>query len=129
MFTCVYMALTIYVIKLSAEKNYPGIFIKAAQETNPVMAQDVDTLSVSIIGLFVLVLSMGKFGAHIPKIANSFGAQTVNSSWVKVFNGFKQLSIAAGKAALAIALASPGLAKSAAKEAADVAKSTAGAAK
>jgi len=126
MFTCVYLALTIYVIKLSVERHYPGLFVRAAVETNPVMSQDVQTMSVSVIGIFVLTLSMAKFGAHIPKIANSFGAQTVNSSWVKVFNGLKQLSIAAGKAALAIALASPGLAKGAVKDVADVAKSAAG---
>lgn len=122
-FICVYLALSIYVIMMFVNKHYPGILESATQATDPALVDNAQTLSTSIIGFFVLILAMNKLGAHVPKIANSFGAETVASSWIKAFNGVKKLAIAAAKTAVAVAIASPAVAESARKDVQDVAKS------
>ena len=90
LFTCIYLAIAIYVILASAEKNYPGILGDALQSTDPYLSASVQSMSSSLIGFFVVVLSMGRFARHVPKIANALGGETVNASWYAAFNSFKK---------------------------------------
>ena len=129
MFTCFYIALTTYVVALYAEKNYQGILGTTLQERDPALIEEVQGMSTTLIGFFVLILCMNKLGGYIPKLANQFGAESVESSYIKAFQGLKKLSIAAGKMALAVAVASPTVAKEAWNETKSVAKSTFGAAR
>ena len=122
-FACFYIALTVYVTTVYAEKNYPGIMGETLQANDPALIEDVQSLSTNLIGFFILILCMNRLGGLISKIANQFGAESVDSSFIRAFQGMKKLSIAAGKTALAVALASPTLAKQAANEAKEVAKS------
>ena len=128
-FICVYLSLSLYIILVFVDRYYPGILGSATQSTDPGLTDSVETLSTSALGFFVLILSINKLARHVPKIANAFGAPTVSSSWARAFQQFKKLGIAAGKAALAVALRSPGLAKEALKDAKDVAQSAVNAAK
>jgi len=123
MFSCFYVALTVFVITVYAEKNYPGIFGNAVQSKDPNLLVEVQGLSTTIVGFFVLILCMNRLGGVISKLANQFGGEAPDASFIKAFQGAKKLTIAAGKAALAVAVASPTLAKEAASEAKEVAKS------
>ena len=124
-FACFYIALTLYLVITFAEKQYPGILSNVVQQTDPDLIENIQTMSTSTIAFFVLLLSMNRLSGYIVKLANQFGGDAANSSWIKMFGGLKKLSIAAGKAALAVALASPAIAASAANEVKDVAKSAA----
>ena len=122
-FACFYIALTLYLIITFAENQYPGILSNVAQQTDPELIDNVQTMSTSVLGFFVLLLTMNRLSGQIVKLANQFGGDAPSSSWIRMFNGLKKLSIAAGKATLAVALASPSLAKDAANEVKDVAVS------
>lgn len=124
-FACFYIAITMYLVITFAEKTYPGILSNIAQQTDPDLIDNVQTMSTSTLAFFVLLLAMNRLSAHIVKLANQFGGEAANSSWIRMFGGLKKLSITAGKAALAVALASPSLAKDAASEVKDVASSMA----
>ena len=124
-FICVYISLALYILLKFVKLNYPqgSILGSATQSTDPGLTDSVETLSASALGFLVLILSINKLARHVPKIANAFGAQTVSSSWARAFHQFKKLAITAGKAALAVALRSPSLAKEAVKEVKEVAQS------
>ena len=125
MFSCFYVALTVFVVNVYAEKNYPGIFGTTAQSKDPNLLIEIQGLSTTIIGFIVVVLCMNRLGGFIPKLSNQFGGEAPDSSFIKAFQGVKKLSIAAGKAALAVAVASPTIAKEAVNDAKEVAKSAA----
>ena len=127
MFSCFYIALTTYVVIQYAEKHYPGILGATLQAKDPKLVDAVQTMSTSLVGFFILVLCMNRLGGVVPKLANEFGGESVNSSFLAAFNGIKKLSIAAGTAAVALVTASPTVAKQALSEAKDVAKSVASA--
>ena len=124
-FSCFYVALTVFVITVYADKNYPGIFGTTTQSKDPDLLVEVQGLSTTMIGFFVIVLCMNRLGGVISKLANQFGGEAPASSFTKAFMGAKKLSIAAGKAALAVAVASPTVAKEALNDAKEVAKSVA----
>ena len=121
-FISFYIALTIYVIMIFAEKTYPGILGNTIQQTDPDLIEDVKTLSTGLIGFFVLILCMNKLGGHVFKFANQLGGESVEGSFVRAFQAFKKLSIAAGKMAIAIAVGSPTVALSAVRDTKNVAK-------
>ena len=125
MFSCFYVALTVFVVNVYAEKNYPGIFGSATQSKDPNLLVEVQGLSTTIIGFVVVILCMNRLGGFISKFSNQFGGEAPDSSFIKAFQGAKKLSIAAGKAALAVAVASPTVAKEAWSDVKEVTKSAA----
>ena len=122
MFISFYISLTVYVIMVYAEKNYPGILGNTVQANDPSLIEQVQGMSTSLIGFFVLILSMNKLSSHIFKFANQLGGESVDSSFIKAFQGFKKLAIAATKMAIAIAVGSPTVALEAVRETKNVAK-------
>ena len=125
MFSCFYVALTVFVVTVYAEKNYPGIFGTTTQSKDPNLLVEVQGLSTTIVGFFVLILCMNRLSGFISKLANQFGGEAPESSFIKAFQGVKKLSLAATKTAIAVAVASPTLAKQAWDETKEVAKSVA----
>lgn len=124
-FASFYVTLTLYLVITFAEQQYPGILSNAVQQNDPDLYYDVLSIKSSVLGFFVLLLAMNRLSKHISRIANQFGGETASSSWFRMFGGLKQLSIAVSKAVLAVALASPSLAKDAANEVKDITKSIA----
>ena len=121
-FISFYISLTVYVIMIFAEKTYPGILGNTLQQNDPDLIDQVKTFSTGMIGFFVLILCMNKLGGHIFKFANQMGGESVEGSFIRAFQGFKKLSIAAFKLVLAVAFASPTIALEAARDTKNVAK-------
>lgn len=115
LFTSLYMALAMYVILTGMNEIYPGILGAARQQTDPNLAKSIENMSNSAVAIFVLIMCMNKLSRYIPELANQFGGETVRSTFVKVLNGVKQLAIAVAKLAIAAAVGSPTMAKSALK--------------
>lgn len=124
-FSCIYIALVVSVLTRFTNQYYPGIMGSGTQSTDPSFVLEAQSLSTGVLAFFVLVLGLNKLSKYIPNLANMFGGETSQSSWIKVYNGMKQLAIAAAKVALAMAVASPSVAKSAVDDVKDVAKSAA----
>ncbi|MBR6412939.1 MAG: hypothetical protein IKS41_07275 [Alphaproteobacteria bacterium] len=121
-FIAFYIALTVYVVVVFAEKTYPGILGNATQQNDPDLVDLVKTFSPGLIGFFVLILCMNKLGAYIFKFANQLGGESVEGSFIRAFQGFKKLAIAAGKMAIAVAVSSPTVAMEAVRDTKNVAK-------
>ncbi len=124
-FSCVYISLVVSVLTRFTDQYYPGIMGSGTQANDPSFALEAQSLSTGILAFFVLLLGLNKLSKYIPNLANAFGGETVQSSWIKVYNGMKQLAIAAAKVTFAAAVASPSVAKSAVDDVKDVAKSAA----
>lgn len=124
-FSSFYIALTLYLILIFADKQYPGILSATKPQYSSEMVEDTITMSTSTLALFVLMISMNRLSPQIIKLANQFGGDAPQSSWAKMVGGLKRMAIAAAKLVLAVALASPSLAKDAANEAKNVAGSVA----
>lgn len=124
-FASFYIVLTLYLILIFADKQYPGILSGATQTYSPDMVEDSLTFSTSTLALFVLLISLNRLSPQIIKLANQFGGDAAQSSWVKAVGGLKRLAIVAAKVVLAVVLASPSLAKDAVSEVKDVAGSVA----
>jgi len=122
MFISFYISLMVYVIMVFAEKTYPGILGNTVQANDPDLIAQVQGMSTGLIGFFVLILCLNKLSAHIFKFANQIGGESVEGSFIRFVQGFKKLSIAAGKMAIAVAVASPTVAFSALRDTKNVAK-------
>jgi len=122
MFIAFYIAVTVYVLMMFAEKAYPGILGDAVQANDPKLVIAVQSMDTGLIGFFVLVLCLNKLSTHIFKFANQLGGESVEGSFIRVIQGFKKLAIAAGKLAIAAAFASPTVAKEALRDAKNLAK-------
>lgn len=127
LFTCLYMALSMYVILKGVNEVYPGMLGMARQSMDPNLAKSIENMSNSAVAIFILIMCMNKLSRYLPELANQFGGETVRSSFVKVLNGLKQLALAAAKLAVGVALGSPSMAKSAVKNVKAAGKETLGA--
>ena len=127
LFTCLYMALSMYVIIKGVNEVYPGLLGSARQTTDPGLVTSIENLSNSAVAIFILIMCMNKLSRYLPELANQFGGETVRSSFVKVLNGLKQLALATAKLAVGVALGSPTMAKSAVKNVKAAGKETLGA--
>ena len=121
-FISFYISLTVYVIMVYAEKNYPGILGSTVQSMDPTLIDQVQSMSSSLIGFFVLILCLNRLSRHIFKFANQLGGESVEGSFMRAFQGFKKLTIAAGKLSIALAVGSPTVALSALRDTKNVAK-------
>lgn len=115
LFTSLYIALAMYVILTGVSEIYPGMLGSARQTTDPGLAASIENMSNSAVAIFMLIMCINKLSRYLPELANQFGGETVRSTFIKVLNGLKQLAIAATKVAIAAAVGSPTMAKSALK--------------
>ena len=123
MLSCFYVALTCYTVMTFAEKYYPGILGDSVQQKDPELVFAVSTMSTSMLGFFVLILCMNRLSATVPRVATLLsGSKSVPSSFQGAFNFGKRLTGSATKAGLALAAASPTLAKEALGDLKDSAK-------
>ena len=116
MTACFYIVLVVYSVQTYAEKYYPGILGTALQERDPDLVMAVHTMSPSLVGFFVLILCMQRLSGSITKIAGHIGGTPVESSFTSAIKIGQKMITTAAKAAAAVALASPALAKSAAED-------------
>ena len=115
LFTSLYIALAMYVILTGVSEIYPGMLGSARQTTDPGLASSIENMSNSAVAIFMLIMCINKLSRYLPELANQFGGETVRSTFIKVLNGLKQLAMAAAKFAIAAAVGSPTMAKSALK--------------
>ena len=116
MTACFYVVLVVYSVQTYAQKYYPGILGTALQERDPDLIMAVQTLSSSLIGFFVLIVCMQRLSGSITQIAGHIGGKPIESSFTSALKTGKQVTKTLAKTALAVAVASPTLAKSAAED-------------